>query len=165
MAEGEIKIIITGNVGEKDIDPMPQGGGQGSIPSPNTPAAVAQSRGGVGRSLVQQGAFFAFANVVKGTVEKSARYVIGNVGNITGDYINQTKINQTLGGISFLAGGVTAAVAGGPVGLAIWAATTVVSEAFEQVDFRMMLEKNRLTTNFYRSKVGDVLRDNSRGGF
>jgi hypothetical protein len=162
MAEGEIKIIITGNVGEETLGSMPKGGA-GNVPTPNTPAAVTQSSS-AGRNLLQQGAFFAFANVVKGTVDKSARYVIGNIGNVTGDYIAQTKVNQTLGGISFLAGGVTSFVAGGPVGLAIWATTTVVSEVFEQIDFQMMLEKGRITTQYYRSKVGDVLRDNSRGG-
>lgn len=154
MAEGEIKITITGNVGEKDLGTA--GAGAGGLPHAQTPTGKSDA--------AQNTAFFVLAQQVTSQVQKIGNYAISNVGNLTGDYVLQSRTNSAVGAISFF-GGLLVAAKLGPVGLAVWAVSTGVSEAIKQYDVAVTLEKGRINKQYLMTKNGEVLRDNSRGGF
>jgi hypothetical protein len=152
MAEGEIKITITGNVGEKDIGTA----GEGTSADAKTSAGK--------KDKEEKTAFFILASQVSSQVQKIGNYAVNNVGNLTGDYILQSRVNTVVGAVSFF-GGLVVAAKLGPVGLAVWGISTGVSEVMKQYDFATSMEKARVNREYLLIKNGEALRDNSRGGF
>jgi hypothetical protein len=160
MSNGEIKITISGNVGEKDIEAA-RGGGSGI--APQMPESSTESAAGR-NELIKNAAFFAFASQIKSQVSKIGMRSVNNIGNLTGDYILQDRVNTAINAVNF-ASGFGVAAAAGPAGLAAWALTTSVSEGLRQLEFSIQMEKARANQQYLISKNGEVLRDNSRGGF
>jgi hypothetical protein len=156
MAEGQIKITITGNVGEKDL-----GAGDGGSPKPITPDADSK---GKGDKDDKDTLFFIFAQQMYQQAQRIGTRAINNVGNLTGDYILQSRVNNTLSAISFF-GGLVVAAKLGPVGLAVWGISTAVDEGLKQYEFALNQEKARIQKEYLANKNGQALRDNSRGGF
>lgn len=159
MAEGEIKITIEGNVGEKDIAKYSGSGGQ----KPQLPESGAESPAGQSEFL-KNASFFAFASQIKSQLTRVGQSAINNIGNLTGDYILQNRVNTAINIANFASGFVLAASAG-PAGLATWAVSTTVGETLRQFEYAVQMEKARTNQQYLLSKNGDVLRDNSRGGF
>jgi hypothetical protein len=160
MATGEIKITISGNVGEKDIEAS-RGGRSGVAPQlPETGEASAAGK----NDLLKNAAFFAFASQIQSQMTKIGMRAINNIGNLTGDYILQDRVNTAINAVNFAAGFGVAAAAG-PAGLAAWALATGVNEGLRQLEFSIQMEKARVNQSYLISKNGEVLRDNSRGGF
>jgi hypothetical protein len=156
MADGEIRITIEGNIGEKDI-----GGSTGK--KPQMPESSAESPAGK-NEFIKNAAFFAFATQIEGQLKRVGQAAINNVGNLTGDYILQNRINTALNVANFASGFFVAASAG-PAGLATWAVSTTVGEGLRQLEYAVQMEKARTNQQYLLSKNGEVLRDNSRGGF
>jgi hypothetical protein len=154
MAEGQIKITITGNVGEKDIGSA--GAGESAMPQTQTPAAKPDA--------AQNTAFFILAQQVSSQIQKIAIRGINNVGNLTGDYVLQSRVNTAMSAVSFF-GGLAVAAKLGPVGLSLWAISTAVDEGLKQYEFALNQEKARVQRQYINAKNGEALRDNSRGGF
>jgi hypothetical protein len=159
MSQGEIKITISGNVGEKDIA---NNNKAKAIPSPNLPEATGSTQ--VQSTLAQNAAFFAFASTIQNQIKRVANTAVNNIGNLTGDYILQNRVNTAINIAQFTAGFAVAATQG-PVGLSIWGISTSFTEIFKQADFAIQMEKARINQNYLLSKNGQVLRDSSRGGF
>lgn len=159
MAEGEIKITISGNVGEKDIASRSGTAGQ----KPQLPEAAGETSAGK-NEFAKNAAFFAFASTMQSQLRKIGSRGISNIGNLTGDYILQDRINTAINIVNFASGfGIAAAT--GPIGLAAWAISTSVNEGLRQVEYAIQMEKAKTNQEYLLSKNGQVLRDNSRGGF
>jgi len=159
MADGEIRITIEGNIGEKDIAKYSGSGGQ----KPQLPEASAESSAGK-NEFIKNAAFFAFATQIESQLKRVGQTAINNIGNLTGDYILQDRVNTALRVANF-ASGFTLAASAGPAGLATWAISTTVGESLRQLEYAVQMEKARTNQQYLLNKNGEVLRDNSRGGF
>jgi hypothetical protein len=152
MADGEIKITITGNIGKKDVGGSPQSD------------TASDESGTVAKESAKNTAFFIFAQQMYQQAQKVGMRAINNVGNLTGDYILQSRVNTAMNAVSFF-GGLLVAAKLGPVGLGVWAVSTAVDEGLRQFEFAANQEKAKIQRDFILNKNGQALRDNSRGGF
>lgn len=153
MAEGQIRITISGNVGEKDLGGSPK----------TSPDADVKPKGKLAKDD-KDVLFFIFAQQMYQQAQKVGIRAINNVGNLTGDYILQSRINNAMSAAQFF-GGLFVAAKFGPVGLGIFAISTAVDEGLKQYEYALNVEKAKIQREYIINKNGQALRDNSRGGF
>lgn len=122
-------------------------------------------------NLIKRYAEHELFHLVKATTTRAINYSISNIGNFTGDYITQRKVNVAKGivdsavtiGVSTIAGAKY-----GPIGAAIGFVTGVASETIMGVldDISNRAENTKANFNIeqLREKVGlNTKLDGSRG--
>ncbi len=127
----------------QEVSFNPEGGyyaSGGGEQSNMQPAQVNRSRGGVGNA------------VVVGVATKALQFGLSNYGNLTGDYITQSKIE----GIIEMGGLITMA-ATGPIG----ATTAIMALTLKEVNRQIDITKKNQATDLLRQRTG--MQGTSRG--
>lgn len=111
-------------------------------------------------------------HLVKNTALKTVNYTLGNIGNFTGDYITQRKVNYAKGVISNIMkvgqATISGAMMGGPVGaligFGIGTANIVVDSVFEFISNTVETAKQNYEIDQLRIRAGlNTTYDGSRG--
>ena len=124
MADGKLYIIVT--------DQVP--GGQAPVPGVETDKKDKEKEGSL-----EKFASHKFFNFVESQAKQAINYSVSNIGNFTGNYIEQTHMSEALQGVNFLISLATSAYAGfklsggSPYGALIAAGITVASTAINTV--------------------------------
>lgn len=104
-----------------------------------------------------------FAHQMLGTAKQIVSYAANNVGNYTGDYIQQSKINQGLETVSDLATISAGIMAGGWVGGIVAVAGITTKKVFQYItDTRndILAERDR---EYMLARSGNSTTNGSRG--
>lgn len=152
-SDGKIYIIVT--------DKLPTGSGNNVVNQKEN-----------NDDLINHWAKDRLIDTTKSIIKSSVNYSLTNIGNFTGDYITQTKINNTIHNLNVLKGIGLGAIAGfkygGAVGAVIGASLSVINSGVSSVE---MIHSNRVQnrkTNYdieqLRNRAGlNTLLDWSRG--
>ena len=158
MSDGKIYIIISDR---------PDAGGTGGLETQQAAETEAKKQ--------QTGWNYAshrFANFIESQAKQFMNYGINNIGNFTGDYEIQRKINEDLQllnilgniGTSTVAGGVSGGVPGAIIAFAVSTASTVINAGLEAKTQRVANEKINYNIEQLRKRSGLNTRlDGSRG--
>lgn len=122
-------------------------------------------------SLLRRYAEHELFHLVKNTVAQTVNFQISNIGNFTGDYITQRRVNEIKQGVSGLMSIAMATYAGakfGPVGagigLAIGTASMISSSVFNVISTNDQTAKTNFNVSQLRERVGlSSTYDGSRG--
>ena len=110
-------------------------------------------------------------HLLKSTASKTINYSISNIGNFTGDYITQRKVNMCKDaidsamtiGMSMIAGSKFGPV-GTAVGFVVGVASEVTGSVFEDISNRAENRKTNYNIEQLRDRVGlNTKLDGSRG--
>lgn len=93
-------------------------------------------------------------NLAKQQGTKIASDLIGNIGDITGDYIAQANIQATLGIVSTFGGIAAATAAGGVVGFAVSAIGAGVSAGIGAVNYQRQIYMQNKNAKWLAQRVG-----------
>lgn len=158
----QLYITITDKRGE---------GGGGTIPTPTPTSTSSVKDDEKNDSLLRRYAEHEMFHLVKGTTVKAVNYSISNIGNFTGDYIEQKQINEIKGvvsklttiGVSTLAG-AKYGIVGAAVGFAVGVGSVFVDYIFDDMSNRNSIARNNLNIRMLRDRVGlNTIYDGSRG--
>jgi hypothetical protein len=115
-----------------------------------------------------------FYSFVESQAKQAINYGINNIGNFTGDYVTQRKVNETVQRINVLANIGTSALAGfqitgSPIGAAAGAviaiAGVVSNDIYSNISYRLENKRIEHSINQLRIRSGnDTLYDGSRTG-
>ena len=113
-----------------------------------------------------------FFHTAKNMVFQNVNYALSNIGNFTGDYITQRKVNQmkqavsevmTLGMMT-VHGATVGGVAGAVVGFAIGSIGIISSEIYSDISRKVDNAKANYNISQLRERAGlNQTNDNSRG--
>ena len=156
MSDGKLYIVIT--------DKLDATGGD----------TLLDAEGGAKKSKKQSDLEYAkhrFFNYMESQAKQLVMYNINNVGNFTGDYVAQRKINEAIQGINILVNIGTGVLAGakyGPwgavAGAAIAIAGTVSTAALQSYSQYVENKKTNYAINQLRARSGlNINTDGSRG--
>lgn len=145
-----------------------RGGGGGSTPIPKPSDGSKKDNGDILGRYVEHEMF----HLAKAQVTKAVNFAIGNVGNFTGDYITQNKINNMRSSLSgFMNIGmatIAGAKVGGWVGALVGFTIGTISEVSSGVYDTIAKSNENAKTNYEIAQLRDraglnTLLDGSRG--
>jgi len=153
-----LKIIVSsgnGNQNVKENNPIQLATNQNS-------SALLIARSVYANQLVHTG-----MNMIK----SEFNYQINRVGDTTGDYLLQDKINQALSvssvvssiGGSIAAGFATGGVIGASVGAVVSLSSLALRNSQAQRTYNYNLAKTNANAMFSSSQIGDILNNGNRG--
>lgn len=162
MAENN-KLYIT------ITDSRGQGNGDGTTPTPNNQKQLEQSN-----NLASRYAEHEMQHFVKNTINKSVNFAVSNVGNFTGNYIAQAKVNETKQAVTSLMALATSAFAGfsmsggnifgAAAGFLAGAESMLFSATLDVVEREVEYAKTNYDIEQLRARVGlNTTKDGSRG--
>ena len=174
-ASGKIYIIVTDKVPSQMT--MKEDG------TDVTAASGGEEGGGKSsgsKAMLAAWAMCQIRDLTKQTATQAVMYTLGNIGNFTGDYIMQTKVNTALSNLSGLkniastglagaavgaqSGGVYGAIIGAAVGLTVGTAKETIGSAYEIYSRTIENKKTNYQIEQLRARSGlNSLRDGSRG--
>ena len=128
-----------------------------SVDGINQPQEQAQLNEKSGKVLKQVAVIGAMASAAKSIVS----YGLNNYGNFTGDYIEQTRINESLKAISYVSAIGAGFAMGGPVGGAM-AAVAVTTNLFLE-NASLMEQKKKATIQSEQLRILTGTYKNSKG--
>lgn len=144
-----------------------QAGNQNDYYAPNNQEQQASS--GVGQTLKSVGAM---KLVSAGTqaCKSLINYSLANYGNLTGDYIGQQKINDTLNmindltgiGMSTASGAMVGGVPGAIIGLVVGAVSFGVGAVTSNITDNINIAKMNYVASVNADRLGRILVDGSR---
>lgn len=111
-------------------------------------------------------------NLIESQAKQAINYTINNIGNFTGDYINQQHVSDAVGAVNFIAQIGTATVAGAKLGGwvgAIVGATSVllsstINKGLELSSIKRSTDKQNRDIAMLRTRAGlNSTNNNSRG--
>lgn len=158
-ADGKIYILIT--------DKLPGGDTPGPAPEPTEPETEKKSD----KELFEHWAKTRLLNEAKSLAMKSVMYTMNNIGNFTGNYVLQAKMNETVAIVQGLSGIAMTTIAGakyGPVGaaigLGIGVLNTSASAVLRDISASVQNKKTNYEIEQLRVRAGlNSLIDGSRG--
>lgn len=159
--DGKIYIIVT--------DKLPGGGEPGPKPKPSPKKPERET---LSDTLMSHWAKSQLISEVKQLATTAVNYQLSNIGNFTGDYIQQTRVNDALRSLSGLTHIVSATVAGakagGPwgavIGFSLGVINQTISSALEMNSRRIEVNKTNYEIAQLRQRVGlNTVLDGSRG--
>jgi len=162
--DGKIYIIIT--------DDRNGGKAPGLQPNVIQTTSSSGSSNSSGSNMVLSYAAHKFFGLIESEAKSTMLFSLHNVGNLTGDYIEQKDINRGLQSLNFLSSIGTAAIAGtttfGPIGGIIAATVVTASKIFSSLRENRLniIENNKVNYSIeqLRARAGlNVLTDGSRG--
>lgn len=166
MADNKLYITITDSRNTKN-------GYSGSVPTKggNAQGATANKENDEDSALKRYAEHELF-HLVKGTATKAVNFSINNIGNFTGNYIQQQEVNEVKQGISglvsigfsTLAGAKLGGLPGAIVGFVVGVGSIVVDTVFDDISNRAQNSKNNFEISMLRERVGlNTIYDGSRG--
>lgn len=111
-------------------------------------------------------------HLVKGQAVRFVNFATSNIGNLTGDYLAQKKVNevkQTVSavmgiGVATIAGAKVAGGWGAAIGFAVGAASILSNQVYSDVENWRNVNRTNLEINQLRDRAGlNALLDGSRG--
>lgn len=138
--------------------------------------------GSVAKEKTKNGSFFGdnlgkyveheAMHFVKQQVTQAVNYSLSNIGNFTGDYITQRRVNEIRKGVNTaigigmmtIAGAKTGGWIGAIIGFTIGVAGTVANEFYEHKSSLVEFKKQNLEISLLRQRAGlNTWYDGSRG--
>lgn len=104
-----------------------------------------------------------FVHAAVGNVRQAVQYGLSNVGNFTGDYIAQQRINQTLEVVGDVSSIVMGAVSGGWAGAIIATASVAFKGITKEISRSISYENEEINAYMARQRSGNALMNGSRG--
>lgn len=157
MAQEKNKLYIT-------ISDKRTGGGEGRA---QTESAESDNGSMLGRYAEHQ-----LFHLVKSTATQAVNFSINNIGNFTGDYIQQQKVNELRAqasnalnlAMSAAAGFKAGGLPGAAIGLAVGAGAIIVGNVFQDLSNRVANAKANYNIEQLRNRAGlNQTYDGSRG--
>lgn len=149
VKDGVYKIQLNLNVkgeGGENITDTPQD------KQDNENGQIAAGAGQTKSKNVSKGAWA--LNLAKQQGTKIASDLIGNIGDITGDYIAQANIRETLGILSTFGGIAAATAAGGVAGFAVSVIGAGVSAGISAVNYQRQIYMQNKNAKWLAQRVG-----------
>ena len=133
------------------------------------PEAQQQTNSGIGQTLKSVGAMRLVAAATS-TSKSLLNFALSNYGDYTGDYITQTKIDNTMSmlntGMGIVNSTVMGFMAGGPAGAAIGLGISLIQMgtniAQEIISTNISLAKTNYVASANLNRLGRILVDGSR---
>ena len=153
------KLYITISDKRKEGDGKP-------TPQPNTNPQDDET------SIFQRYAEHQLFSMIKNQSIKAVNYQISNIGNFTGDYISQRKVNEMKGAISTLmgigmatySGAKVGGGAGAVVGFVVGVSGVVINSVYENYSNLLENQKTNYSISQLRERAGlNTYTDGSRG--
>lgn len=104
-----------------------------------------------------------FANQMMNVGKQIVNYSINNVGNLTGDYIVQSQINQALDVFSDIATIGTGFATGGWIGGVVAATGVAIKKGVQFFQEEQDIRKANRQSAYLRERTGNATTNNSRG--
>lgn len=103
-----------------------------------------------------------FVNAISSNIKQAVRFGLSNVGNFTGDYIKQSRINNALEVISNVSTVAMGALSSGWVGAVVATASIALRVGFQEVSRQNDMRLGRIQSQFAMERTGNQLFDGSR---
>lgn len=104
-----------------------------------------------------------FVHAVTSNVKQTVKYSLGNVGNLTGDFIAQNQIDVGLQILEDVAGMGFAFAATGLPGLAVAGISVAVKAGMKEASRQNQMALDRAQFRYDYARSGNAIFDNSRG--
>ena len=167
MAEENSKLYIT-------ISDSRGKGGKGTPTKKDEEEKINQEEEEQGNSLIGRYAEHELFHIVKKNITQAVNYSLSNVGNFTGDYITQRKVNENKQfvsgvvnlGMSAFAGfkSTGGSWVGAAIGFVVGASSLVAESVYDNITTRAEYSKQNYNITQLRNKVGlNAIYDGSRG--
>lgn len=105
-----------------------------------------------------------FYNFMESQAKQAVMYSLHNIGNFTGDYITQRRVNESLQAVNIISNIAIAGISAGPVGAAIAAGSTLITAGFNELTNVINYTKISHNIDVLRKRSGlNIYEDGSRG--